>query len=195
MPKTYFTSDWHLGDPRAIELDKRPFAGLEEQDRELIRRWNEKVNDNDRVYILGDFSMYNDQKTAELCGQLKGNKHFIKGNHDRLSEKTLNTLFKTAESYEEILVDGQHVVLCHYPIAHWRGQRYGYVHLYGHTHRGEDAVFFEQYRQWCAAQGIRFYAYNVGCMFHNYEPVTLRELMEKRAAEEGRQSDEAVTDK
>ncbi len=184
MPKTFFTADWHLGDARAMELDKRPFASLEEQDREFIRRWNAKVNENDRVYILGDFSMYSDRKTTELVAQLKGHKHFIRGNHDRLSEKTLAALFKTAESYEEINLDGQHVVLCHYPIAHWRGQRYGYVHLYGHTHCGEDAAFFEQYRKWCREQGIRFYAYNVGCMFHNYEPVTLKEMMEQQAVRE-----------
>lgn len=33
----------------------------------------------------------------------------------------------------ETIKDGDdHIVLCHYPIAHWRSADYGYVHLYGH---------------------------------------------------------------
>lgn len=184
MPKTFFTADWHLGDRRVMELDRRPFASLEEQDEELIRRFNAKVKENDRVYFLGDFSMYNDKKTAGLVKRLAGQKHFIRGNHDRISEGALKSLFRSVSDYEEIIVDGQHVVLCHYPLAHWRGQRYGYVHCYGHTHLGQDAELFEQYRKLCSEQEIRFYAYNVGCMLYDYEPVTLEELKDRRLQQE-----------
>lgn len=179
MPKTFFTADWHLGDRRVMELDGRPFASPEEQDEELIRRYNAKVKENDRVYFLGDISMYDDKKTAALIKRLGGQKHFIRGNHDRVSEGTLKTLFRSVSDYEEILVDGQHVVLCHYPLAHWRGQRYGYIHCYGHTHLGQDAELFDRYRRWCQENEIRFYAYNAGCMLYDYEPVTIEEMKER----------------
>lgn len=178
MPKTYFTADWHLGDERVMALDHRPFASLAEQDAYFIRKWREKVHENDRVYILGDFSMYRDEKTIEIVKQLPGHKHFIRGNHDRTGEGTLKSLFKSVADYAEINVDGHHVVVCHYPIAHWRGQRYGYVHCYGHTHLGDDAGFFEHYKQYCLAQGIRFYAYNCGCMLHDFTPVSIEEMRE-----------------
>ena len=180
MPRTYFTADWHLGDARVMTLDRRPFASLEEQDEELIDRYNAKVADNDRVYFLGDLSLYGEKKTAELMKRLRGHKHFIRGNHDRFSDGALKGMFRSVADYEEILVDGQHVVLSHYPLAHWRGQRYGYVHCYGHTHLGEDAALFEMYRKCCVEKGIRFYAYNAGCMLYQYEPVTIEEMRKLR---------------
>lgn len=179
MAKTYFTADLHFGDKKVMELDHRPFADLEEQDEELIRRWNAKVKDNDRVFILGDLSVYSEKKTMELVSRLNGHKHLLKGNHDKIESSQFLSLFVSVTDYKEINVDGRHVVLCHYPIAHWRGQRYGYVHLYGHTHKAEDAELFEAYKQQCIARGIRFYGYNAGCMLHNYEPMTIEELVEE----------------
>ena len=183
MAKTYFTADLHLGDRKVMELDRRPFSDLGEQDEEIIRRWNRLVCENDRVYILGDLSSYGEEKTVSIVKRLNGKKHFIRGNHDRLESEAFRECFESVGDYDEINVDGKHVVLCHYPIAHWRGQRYGYLHLYGHTHNGEDHELFELYRAMCRERGIRFYAYNVGCMFHDYSPVSIDELILKAKAE------------
>lgn len=58
-----FTSDLHLGHKNIIQYCHRnatncgiDFETLEEMDNFLIRKWNMKVNDDDEVYILGDFS-------------------------------------------------------------------------------------------------------------------------------------------
>ena len=37
----WFTSDTHFGHKEIIRFTGRPFASVEEMDRELIRRWNE----------------------------------------------------------------------------------------------------------------------------------------------------------
>ncbi len=183
MATTYFTADLHLGDKKVMELDHRPFDDLGQQDEEIIRRWNSRVKEHDRVFILGDVSSYGEEKTVSLLKRLNGKKHLIWGNHDKLRTAAFIELFESVGDYDEINVDGKHVVISHYPIAHWRGQRYGYMHLFGHTHRGEDCELFEMYRALCRERGIRFYAYNVGCMFHDYYPVSIEEIIEKAKAE------------
>ena len=54
----YFTSDLHFGHKNIIRYDHRPFSSVQEMDAELIRRWNNKVKDEDLVYILGDVSCW-----------------------------------------------------------------------------------------------------------------------------------------
>ena len=51
---TFFISDLHFGHTNILAFDKRPWKTVEENDRELIRRWNEAVGMDDDVYILGD---------------------------------------------------------------------------------------------------------------------------------------------
>lgn len=38
--------------------DNRPFESPQKMDEVMIDRWNETVSDDDTVYILGDFSWY-----------------------------------------------------------------------------------------------------------------------------------------
>lgn len=42
--KVLFTGDLHLGHENVIKFDNRPFETVEEMDAELIRRWNNKVD-------------------------------------------------------------------------------------------------------------------------------------------------------
>ncbi len=178
MGMIYFTADLHFGDKRVMELDKRPFADVTEMDEELVRRWNAKVDDNDHVYVLGDLSAYSAERTVEILKRLKGKKHFLRGNHDHIDTPAFREQFVGISDYEELSTNRCKVVASHYPIAHWRGQRYGYVLVYGHTHNAVDEQLFREYGARCRAEGVCFYAYNVGCMFWNYEPISMRELME-----------------
>ena len=50
---TYFTSDQHFGHFNIIRLCQRPFESVEEMDEVMLAKWNAKVNDSDRVFILG----------------------------------------------------------------------------------------------------------------------------------------------
>lgn len=50
----FYTSDLHLGHANVIKFDNRPFANIDEMDQRIITRWNERVSDDDTVYILGD---------------------------------------------------------------------------------------------------------------------------------------------
>lgn len=165
----YYTSDTHFSHKNIIKYENRPFKDVEEMDNELIKRWNNKVTKNDDVYIIGDFAFKNH---IEILKQLNGRKHLILGNHDFNFIKKENILkeFDSVDIYKEI-TDGKYLVtMFHYPIKVWDKKHYGAIHLYGHIHTNVKEVDYKENEK----------AYNVGCDVNNYEPKTLKELMEKR---------------
>lgn len=175
----YYISDLHFGHENMLEFDKRPFSSLEEMKDTLISNWNSAVGHKDEVYILGDF-FWNNTEAAEVLPQLKGKKYLIQGNHDRLNS-TMKQHYLWVKDYAEIKDSGRHVVLCHYPIAHWHNADYGYIHLYGHIHNiGRDSRPFDEYRALMKKRGIPYECYNVGCMmpYMGYTPRTLDEIIE-----------------
>ena len=179
----YYIGDLHFGHKKVLEFDDRPFKTVEEMNETIIENWNNVVTKNDDVYILGDMFWKNDL-AEDIMPRLNGNKYLILGNHDRISVPIKKHLVWIKEI--ETIRDGDfHVVLCHYPIAHWKNQRYGYIHLYGHIHKGRDYIFFDQYKEWCREKGLPFEAYNVGCMtkLMDYTPRTLEYILTNRVVD------------
>lgn len=176
--KKFYTSDLHLGHKNIIDYDNRPFKNLEEMTEIIINNWNKTVSKDDLIYVLGD--MFWDNNLIEtVMPQLNGIKFLIKGNHDRInsSHKKYFEWIKDCE----VIKDGEdHVVLFHYPIAHWINADHDYVHLYGHIHAGRDSRPFKQYEFMMAQRKYPYECYNVGCMLHDYKPVTLDTLRNKR---------------
>jgi calcineurin-like phosphoesterase family protein len=83
----FFTADLHFGHQNIIKYCDRPWRKAEEMNKGLIDNWNSIVNENDEVYILGDLTlMGSDQNTklAAMLYRMKGKKHLICGNHDKL---------------------------------------------------------------------------------------------------------------
>lgn len=171
----YYIGDLHLGHEDSIYLDSRPFASVQEMDKEIIKRWNEKVRDVDDVYILGDFCYKSERPEQWYLRQLKGRKHLIVGNHDRglLRNKEAMTFFKSIEKIQYVIDGDERIVLCHYPIFEWNGFHHGVWHIYGHIHnRRDDTYLFMRQRK---------AALNAGCMINNYVPSTLNELIENNS--------------
>ena len=85
----YFIADQHFFHKALNEkMDKRGFESVEQMNEYMIEKWNAKINKNDEVIILGDFSWGNARQTQEVLDRLKGRLYMIKGNHDRfLSDK------------------------------------------------------------------------------------------------------------
>ena len=184
MNKTYFTSDLHFGHENVIRFDNRPFETVDEMDVELIRRWNAKVDRGDLVYVLGDMIWRTKNGTAEeLIHNLNGQIILIRGNHDRfLSNAKAKNGLTAVKDYDEInvtLEDGtaRRCVLSHYFIPLYNGHRNGAVHLHGHSHFTDEADIEIDLAAQLNAQGMQNEIYNVGCMYWNYEPVTLDEIL------------------
>lgn len=182
--KVFFTSDLHFGHENVLRFDNRPFKNVDEMDAELIRCWNNKVGKGDLVYVLGDFiwKTRNDE-APELIKKLNGQIILIKGNHDRFlhNAKAKNAL-AGIKDYDDIVVtleDGttKRCILSHYFIPMYNGHRYQGIHLHGHSHFTDEADIEVDIANNLNALGFRNEIYNVGCMYWNFEPVTLDEII------------------
>lgn len=179
----YFISDLHFGHFNIIRYDNRPFNSIEEMDKVLIDNWNSVVSDDDTVYILGDISWHNEEKTVQIFQQLKGKKILIRGNHDKVVRgSNIYKCFDSVYDYYELYLDKKNkVVMSHYPIPFWNGQFRDTIHLYGHVHNSHQWNIMENWmNELRQLQDIPMRAYNVGCMMKwmNYTPRTLEEIIE-----------------
>ena len=178
----YFTSDLHFGHKSILSYDKRPFSTAKEMDEELIKRWNNKISKKDTVYILGDISWYKKEQTKEILQRLNGKKVLIKGNHDSLKDiEYYKDLFVEVVSYKEIKINRTKIILCHFPIMFYNGQHNNSIMLYGHVHNSKEENLLKLFKK-----DIRILEpenkcrmYNVGCMLWDYEPVSLKEILDR----------------
>lgn len=133
---TFFTSDTHFGHVGIIKHASRKFPDEFAMDGELIRRWNSVVRPDDTVYHLGDLSFKGLAYTMEILDSLNGRIHWVLGNHDK-ALKNKSPMVSRMESIQPILetnIDGQHVVMCHFPMLTWNKAHYGSWMLHGHSH-------------------------------------------------------------
>lgn len=169
MTKTFFTSDCHFYHKNIIDFCKRPFGSVEHMNESLINNWNSVVENQDHVWMLGDFSFGSYEETATILEQLKGHKHLIVGNHDRKgrADKLFNRdwadYFVDSHDYFRLKVDGEKFVMCHFPFASWER---GYINLHGHLH--SPAGYQNKYRQ-----------YDVGMDANNYTPILLSDVVKR----------------
>lgn len=180
---TYFIADLHFGHKNTLGYDNRPWQTIEENDRELINRWNNTVGMDDDVYILGDISWYNASRTIEIFNQLNGNKYLIRGNHDKkvLKSREVQALFVEITDYKEIDFGYLKLILSHYPILTFNGHFYNHVMLYGHVHNTFEWEYTERCRKIMTDELKKpCRMYNVGCMmkYIDYTPRTLGEILE-----------------
>lgn len=155
--RVWFTSDLHFGHKNVIEYSNRPFGDTAEMNRALTDMWKETVSDEDRVYMLGDFSMkWSPDKVATLLSELPGMILVVPGNHDGALIKALTrgggewrgrpkdgAIWHSKElprvellpALCERSLGGRRFVLSHYPIKSWHHMSRGTIHCHGHTHQ------------------------------------------------------------
>lgn len=141
------TADPHFGHKNIQRYEDRP-DGWEQL---IIDRWNERVQEDDLVIVLGDFSFYGVYKTQQIMQELKGRKAIVLGNHDPSAAKLEALGFEAVygsrgsrKQYIEIPApyivwkaeNGQKVLLSHYPLYREklpkREQRM--LNYHGHVH-------------------------------------------------------------
>ena len=79
MPAVFLTSDTHFGHMGVCKFmgpdgvnKLRPWDSAEEMDEEMVKRWNETVRPNDKVYHLGDVVI--NRKALKILHRLNGDK-------------------------------------------------------------------------------------------------------------------------
>lgn len=178
MSNVWFTADTHFGHAAIIRMCNRPFSSIEEHDAHLVSMWNSVVGPRDQVYFLGDFAHKADPDGARrIFNKLNGHKHLIIGNHDKAATKSL--AWTTQQERMNLKINGDRIVLDHYPGRSWLGSAGGSYQLYGHVH-GRSEVWPNS----C----------DVGVDAWDYKPVSWPELKELMAMAPARVLEELDAD-
>lgn len=136
MTKIYVVSDTHFSHKNICKFTKedgdklRPWDDVNQMDKDLIRFWNEVVDNNDIVYHIGDVCL--NRKGLNVVRELNGIKILIKGNHDNF-ELGYYTKYFTDVMGCQIVEDA---VLTHIPVhaghlEEWPKANYN---IHGHLH-------------------------------------------------------------
>jgi calcineurin-like phosphoesterase family protein len=167
---TYFISDLHFGHHNIIKYCNRPFGSVEDMNKQIVDRWNQKITDDDTVYILGDIALSKDN--VDKVKELKGKKHLIIGNHDyhNLGQIKKSKCFESVSYMKVITLDDKTITLCHFPTYSFIGD---YM-VYGHVHNNEND------QSWLAVR-TKPNMLNAGVEINKYVPATFKELQENNA--------------
>ena len=157
-PNFFFVSDTHFNQESKVRRKLVPFKSVEEMNKEMIARWNNKVGANDIVYHLGDFGDYNfvkelDGKIILICGNYE-KKDYGK-NFEKFREKLLKLGFADVIKdgmYLDEEVLGERVYLTHKPTNHAKDA----FSLYGHVHN---------------LSLVKPFGFNVCVTFHYFAPI------------------------
>ena len=139
-----------------------------------VQKWNETVEDDDDIYVLGDLTL-GDSNNIEFIKQLKGKIHIVLGNHDTANRekmyRELPNVVEIAEVGIRLEYKKHHFILTHYPRLTGNLEKESLkqmtLNLYGHTHQNTN--FYED----------RPYMFHVGVDSHNGYPVLLDDIIEE----------------
>ena len=132
----YFISDSHFGHRNIIKYCNRPWSTSEEMDDGMIQCWNSVVRQDDRVFVVGDMFLCDEDAAKDIMSRLNGYKILIAGNHDSRESKMLRIGFN--EYHRELtycLGDMGTALMKHYPQPDKVTTEGGYDYLiHGHIH-------------------------------------------------------------
>jgi calcineurin-like phosphoesterase family protein len=134
MPAVFLVSDTHFGHTGVCRFTRndgvtklRPWDDPDEMDEEMIRRWNDRVRPNDKIYHLGDVVI--NRKALKTLARLNGDKVLIRGNHDIFRDDEYREYFRELRAYH--VMNG--TILSHIPLHPESLGRFG-VNIHGHLH-------------------------------------------------------------
>lgn len=132
--KTWVIADPHFGHKGVCKFTQndgvtplRPWDDPAEMDGKLISNWNNVVDDQDRVYVLGDVAFT--KKALWPLKVLKGRKVLVKGNHDTEKLSVYSELFDDIRA----CVVKKGFIMTHIPIhpaslSRWQFNVHGHLH-------------------------------------------------------------------
>ena len=179
----FFTSDFHLFHNNVLKFDNRPFEDVYEMHHVIEENWNDIVQENDVVIYLGDLSFARREDKASvdaMLNRLKGEIHFVMGNHDKIEDIRKMTRFQSVSDYLEVRVKQweselkivETLFCCmHYPIFSWNKSHHGSYMVHGHSHMSLSMGEFHKDKR----------IIDVGIMGYNYKPVSYQEIIAKLA--------------
>lgn len=148
----------------------RPWDDATQMTEDMITWYNEVVDDEDRVYILGDVT-FRASDMHRVVPRLKGRKVLVPGNHEPPKMRKYFDLFDDVRGY----VVKKGFIMSHIPIhpqslSRWKLNIHG--HLHNNTvqaYHGKDDEYYEDDRYYCA------------CVERtNFRPILLDDILKER---------------
>jgi calcineurin-like phosphoesterase family protein len=160
--KIYITADPHLGHQRDFVWEARGYADWKAHDKGIIDTINSMVRPTDILLLLGDIclntplSQFEEYLSRIQCQNI----WTMWGNHNNphktnVYRKTVDATYPASNYpfptevypckyknliylgyYVEAVLNGQFVILCHYPISVFNEMQHGAWMLCGHSHYG-----------------------------------------------------------
>lgn len=175
--KTWVYSDPHFYHANIVTFVNhdgtkvRPWDDVNVMVEEMVQWYNELVNDQDRVYILGDvaFSASNMQKVVP---RLKGRKCLVPGNHEPPKMRKYFDLFDDVRGY----VQRQGFIMSHIPIHEGSLSRWK-LNIHGHLHNNY-VRYGPELGKFSEVPDLRYYC---ACVERtNFRPKLLDEILHER---------------
>ena len=152
--RVYFTSDTHFNHDKAFIYESRGYKNRYEHNDALITKINEVVRPEDTLIHLGDFCLnITPPEFNEILARINcQNIAYIWGNHNSCIRKHYEDAVATEYGkdievypyavgkitylgyYGEVIVNGQMIVIHHYPHQIWNQMQKGAWQLSGHSH-------------------------------------------------------------
>jgi len=189
MPAVFLVSDTHFGHagvcrfthPDDPEVKLRPWDNADEMDEEMIRRWNDRVRPNDKVYHLGDVVI--NRKALKTLARLNGDKVLIRGNHDIFRDDEYREYFRELRACH--VMNG--MILSHIPVHEASLGRFG-TNIHGHLH----ASRVKKARGVDAKTGAVLYGKEIDPRYHcvcveltDFTPILFEDVIKRIEAEGG----------
>jgi calcineurin-like phosphoesterase family protein len=152
----------------------RPWDNADEMDEEMIKRWNETVRPNDKVYHLGDVVI--NRKALKTLHRLNGDKVLIRGNHDIFRDDEYRQYFRELRAYH--ILNG--MILSHIPIHTESLGRFG-TNIHGHLHA--NRVMIQKHAKATPEIDPRYHCVCVEQT--DYTPILFEDVIKRIKAEGG----------
>ena len=160
----YLISDLHLDHKNIMRYCDRPFSSVEEMNRTITDNWNEVVEEDDFVYLVGDLAFGRRRsKMRYWLKKLNGNVILILGNHDKGYLDSIVHADKCVLFYK-----GKKFLLIHDPemVKNWDGW---VIHGHKHNNKPEKYSFINGKNK----------TINVSVELINYTPLSLDFLIDR----------------
>ncbi|MBR5805558.1 MAG: metallophosphoesterase [Oscillospiraceae bacterium] len=147
MARIFLIADTHLGDDIIIKLENRPFKNSKEQTDSIVEKWNSVVNEDDIVYVVGDFLHIGcDSYHMEQAKKLNGKKYLVRGNHDTESDEFYIDECGFAKVYDHPIIVDDFWIFSHEPM--YINKYFPYANIFGHVHDNPSYATFSS-RHYC----------------------------------------------
>lgn len=137
MHLKYVIADTHFGHANVCKFTRddgsklRPWDDVDVMNEELITNWNSIVRAEDKVFVLGDFTV--NKKYVHIGSRLNGRKILVAGNHDNATPQMyMDAGFEDVQGCH--VLHKKEVILSHIPVHPHQLRRFTGGNIHGHLH-------------------------------------------------------------